>query len=621
MDIDSIEEFPRLNSTKVNDSCSACPTIFDDTPILRNAEASEAEYQASEPEEAISPQIHFAADAEPEIQTPQSLDKHFDLSLPQRCTSDSPLHDDLLAFETESSGASEPENLEESCLKNLPNGNFLDLDQLIDIFSTGNHEILNEIPRCKKENIFFLLDNSENLKRKASSKRMEFWDNCGTWDSKSSSTKTTYFFYFDDKLTTAIKKQSQFGRIIKKQFVPFDPQPLENQLFILKRFYATLKRDKQFKKRISWFEQMPGNEKEFKTLAVVEYLGTFPEDEVSKHGNARKTNQEYVRTSPKTKENILAAVKTNKTAREIFKENFNSDHPPRDTKMIHNIKEKLQRENNPGHRQNNADDIQAILNLTAVENPFVREIVQLAGKPPNIICYTDNQLKLLAKASRTSVIGIDRTFNLGPCFVTTTVFQDRNLKRKGKEVSPILLGPMYLHWDGTFHTYQRFFSHLSAVIDQPLTDTELGVGNLIVGSDEEKALVKAIKSSFCEAKLTLCTRHLEENLKRQLKNKIGMPDKESKQIGNEIFGPDGLISLDTTVSFAEKACDLEQNYKDKVGPYLTEKLIPTIKEHVFKIYKSDTRLPLNWKNNHCEAMNHILKLNLNWKPAKNTRID
>ena len=120
LDIDNIEEFPPLNSTKVNDSCSACPTIFDDTPILRNTEASETEYQASESEEAISPQIHFAADAEPEIQTPQSLDKHFDLSLPPRCTSDSPLHDDLLAFETESSGASEPENLEESCLKNIP---------------------------------------------------------------------------------------------------------------------------------------------------------------------------------------------------------------------------------------------------------------------------------------------------------------------------------------------------------------------------------------------------------------------------------------------------------------------------------------------------------------------
>ena len=28
------------------------------------------------------------------------------------------------------------------------------------------------------------------------------------------------------------------------------------------------------------------------------------------------------------------------------------------------------------------------------------------------------------------------------------------------------------------------------------------------------------------------------------------------------------------------------------------------------------RIPINWKNNNCEAMNHILKLNLDWKPAK-----
>ena len=32
--------------------------------------------------------------------------------------------------------------------------------------------------------------------------------------------------------------------------------------------------------------------------------------------------------------------------------------------------------------------------------------------------------------------------------------------------------------------------------------------------------------------------------------------------------------------------------------------------------KNDSRIPLNWKNNHCEAINHILKLNLKWKPAK-----
>ena len=144
--------------------------------------------------------------------------------------------------------------------------------------------------------------------------------------------------------------------------------------------------------------------------------------------------------------------------KQIFKEQFDSDHPPRDSKMIQNIKDKITRENNPGHRQNSTDDIQAILNLTTVPNSFVREIVQTAGKPPNSICCTDNRLKHLKKTCKTSVICIDRTFNLGACFVTTAIFQDRNLRRKGKDVSPVLMGSLYLHNDGTFYAYQRFLA-------------------------------------------------------------------------------------------------------------------------------------------------------------------
>ena len=38
LDIYDVDAFPPLNSTTVNESCSACPTIFDETPILRNQE-------------------------------------------------------------------------------------------------------------------------------------------------------------------------------------------------------------------------------------------------------------------------------------------------------------------------------------------------------------------------------------------------------------------------------------------------------------------------------------------------------------------------------------------------------------------------------------------------------
>ena len=58
-----------------------------------------------------------------------------------------------------------------------------------------------------------------------------------------------------------------------------------------------------------------------------------------------------------------------------------------------------------------------------------------------------------------------------------------------------------MHWDGSFHTYQRFFTHLAAVLESPLLDAELGTSNLVVGSDEEKALVKAVKCSFSGTKI------------------------------------------------------------------------------------------------------------------------
>ena len=38
LDIYDVDDFPPLNSTVANDSCNVCPTIFDETPIMRNPE-------------------------------------------------------------------------------------------------------------------------------------------------------------------------------------------------------------------------------------------------------------------------------------------------------------------------------------------------------------------------------------------------------------------------------------------------------------------------------------------------------------------------------------------------------------------------------------------------------
>ena len=115
--------------------------------------------------------------------------------------------------------------------------------------------------------------------------------------------------------------------------------------------------DKSYKKRIGWFESMPGYPIECTFQAVAEYLGSFPKEIPAIHGDAVKTNQEYIRSPPNTKKALVEDLATKKTVRQIYEERLGTDQAPRDSKQIHNLKAKLTKESNPRNHKNNTDDI------------------------------------------------------------------------------------------------------------------------------------------------------------------------------------------------------------------------------------------------------------------------
>ena len=47
--------------------------------------------------------------------------------------------------------------------------------------------------------------------------------------------------------------------------------------------------------------------------------------------------------------------------------------------------------------------------------------------------------------------------------------------------------------------------------------------DLIVGSDEQRALTKAVETCFPQTTTLLCCRHLQENVRRRLQDKVGVP--------------------------------------------------------------------------------------------------
>jgi len=102
---------------------------------------------------------------------------------------------------------------------------------------------------------------------------------------------------------------------------------------------------------------------------------------------------------------------------------------------------------------------------------------------------------------------------------------------------PLMLGPVYLHWDGSYETYHAFFaSHLRCKLDNiNISGLEFGVGDLIVGSDEERALKKAVEICFPPATTLLCCQHLEENMQQRLQNKVSVPAEVRQDIVRRVW--------------------------------------------------------------------------------------
>ena len=482
------------------------------------------------------------------------------------------------------------------------------------------------VPGGVKENVAFVLENETNLTRKGVGKRACYVDDCGAW-SRSGSCKTHHYILSEGKrLHYVDKKDGNYVKFVKGKRVVIEPQPEVDEIVVFQRYYISLKRDPNYKRRISLLTQCPTDMGALRSVAVVEYIGTFSQEPVP-HGNSKKTTNAYVRTSGAVKRKLEHITETHVelAPRDIYEQMVlnGSDCGPRDLKQVQNARYNNKKHKNNDklhHHQNIADEIQILLSEIH-DHPFIQEVIQTKGKPPCVILYLEDNLHDIEQfctptARHPSVLGIDRTFNLGACYATTLVYQHNNLVRKGKDNAPIFLAAIYLHWDGLYSTYHRFLSHLQSKFSKDIGGTQLS--KIVIGSDEEAALLKAIKQCFPSAVQVLCTRHLEENARRYLTNIIGLDDKLRKKIIGQIFGSNGLISCKDARNFELTYINLLDKFHERC-PSFTEyfiKMANKIRFNVLGARQDNKWIPIDWKNNYCESMNHIIKLSSNWTTMK-----
>ena len=300
------------------------------------------------------------------------------------------------------------------------------------------------------------------------------------------------------------------------------PAPQPQDVVVLRAYYTSLKGCPTYKKRITWLENKPH-------VALVEYQGEPPEERMP-HGNAKKDG-EYVRTHPKVMDSMRVALEHNERPGQVYEDHViasNSFEVPRDEKQVRSLGSQVRAKKAKdvvGRKCNLADDLLSVINGVQ-DHEFIQSVTLCKGKSPVIIGYLADQLNDMKRFCRNvtpsslrSVIGIDRTFNLGPCFVTTLVYKNTALVRKESNDHPVFLGPVMLHFDAKTDTYVTFFSHLSSVLGAAANDVHtelLDDATTVFGSDEEKAIVNAIKQVFHQSGHMFCTRHILENVQRHL---------------------------------------------------------------------------------------------------------
>lgn len=147
------------------------------------------------------------------------------------------------------------------------------------------------------------------------------------------------------------------------------------------------------------------------------------------------------------------------------------------------------------------------------------------------------------------------------------------------------------------------FSHLKT----KLADSD--TSNLVIGSDQEGSLRKAIVNNFPDATHVICTRHIKQNVSERLKNGVGIRKGERQEIEKFIFGQEGITSADDSIIFDGRCEKLEQSCKDDAPDFLTyfSRLKPILREKVMEPQRVG-KIEKGWTNNNCESYNHVLKV-------------
>ena len=242
----------------------------------------------------------------------------------------------------------------------------------------------------------------------------------------------------------------------------------------------------------------------------------------------------------------------NKKPRQVYREMVfeNSFDAHKDFYQLRDLKcrNRAKKKDKPA-ATNIADEMLHVLEMVK-DHPFVQKVEHIKNHILSIILYGEEQMvdfQHILKTVESPRVGIDRTFNLGSFYVTAFVYKNHRVVKTNSNDHSVFLGPVLLHKEASYKVFHDCLSHVNARLVSTIDHIDIRITQAMeIGSDDEKALTKSIQMCFPEAKRSLCTKHLKDNLSEYLKNKIGVDNSERHNVVENIFGNAGVLHVNDT---------------------------------------------------------------------------
>ena len=354
-----------------------------------------------------------------------------------------------------------------------------------------------------------------------------------------------------------------------------------------------------------------------KKKAFVDYEGEDADECSSKrlHRNTIRKMEPYYKTQVFVKKKTKQLLSQNYKRREILEQVRNVSRPlegARNAKYVTYVRSTMK-----GDKMlngNTSDQIWAIVNkLQNEKGVYVRKVITDESSLPCLVLYTDWQMKLVKnfcvlKSKFSSVMEVDRTYNIGDYFVNPSGILLKNVRRKKTGERVIIMGPVYICWNAELDTFASWMHTMR----MQLRDNKKGDAMLLFGSDSEHAIRGAAEMCLPNGLHFYCCLHMKDNIKRKLDH---LPTSERNVIIEQIFGdhgwgPNGLTSSKSMPEFWEKKKDIDSS---KFPDGYFDIVMKKIEKNVENRLKSMGAVEANFHTNHVESMNNMIKMNTEHK--------